>query len=566
MDDIEFEWQEISSSTAADILLDQAIGAEDRLWTNPKVLEYAADMHDRKWRRNGDALIFDDEGKLLDGFKRLAACIKADCPFVTLVVYRIPAGAAATIGIHRKRNFADTMKILGYGSNSAAVSRTAAFVHALQERKWDRTVRSPAFTRNAMVAMVSHSPELCDCVRDAVEKADRRLVTPATYAAVLFAFSRVDSAAACRFADMALCSGKIPAPPPLDVLRRRLEGERTKARALESRELFALVILTWNAWRQGQSPKIINWRSAGEHQQPFPAIAGWSDGCRISTSDDATEQDAADDAEDSEIEVTLEHIGETRALEYLEHMVPNRNVLQSNVDPIARDLEQGRWTVNGQTIKFDKDGYLCDGQHRLTACLQAGVALDTIVVRGLSKRAFTTFDIQQTRGFRHYLETAGQSNASHIAAALKVLWIISHGVVGKLVTPSNTELEAYWLANSSVGKLQSSWGPLKDILPPSTSIAVGYLLRNVDETKADLFLEKLQTGENLSGGDPILVARNYLMSIRHGERKRTSGGYGQVYTTAALLINAWNAWRKGTKVGSPSKLSWDGKVDFPVPA
>jgi hypothetical protein len=61
----------------------------------------------------------------------------------------------------------------------------------------------------------------------------------------------------------------------------------------------------------------------------------------------------------------------------------NRPVKQERIRWIAWDIENGRWKLNNHLIAFDENGLLVDGQHRLHAILQAGIAVEIGVMRGL---------------------------------------------------------------------------------------------------------------------------------------------------------------------------------------
>lgn len=54
--------------------------------TRTLIDKYAKDMASGLWKLNGEPIIFAQNGMLLDGQHRLLACVKANCPFSTLVV------------------------------------------------------------------------------------------------------------------------------------------------------------------------------------------------------------------------------------------------------------------------------------------------------------------------------------------------------------------------------------------------------------------------------------------------------------------------------------------------
>jgi hypothetical protein len=53
----------------------------------------------------------------------------------------------------------------------------------------------------------------------------------------------------------------------------------------------------------------------------------------------------------------------------------------------------GRWEYSGDAIRFDDEGNLIDGEHRLQTCVDAGVPLVTEVVTGLAPDAIRAIDV-----------------------------------------------------------------------------------------------------------------------------------------------------------------------------
>ncbi|KAF7277615.1 hypothetical protein GWI33_002970, partial [Rhynchophorus ferrugineus] len=84
-----------------------------------------------------------------------------------------------------------------------------------------------------------------------------------------------------------------------------------------------------------------------------------------------------------QIAAQVETITPDLARQYLAFNTHNRNVRSYRVKGYAADMRDGRWTLNGEAIKFSADGTLLDGQHRLQAVIEADVAVQMLVVRGV---------------------------------------------------------------------------------------------------------------------------------------------------------------------------------------
>ena len=60
------------------------------------------------------------------------------------------------------------------------------------------------------------------------------------------------------------------------------------------------------------------------------------------------------------------------ASKWLQKNSCNRPLSQNTVYRYADAILSGEWKLNGDTIRFDSNGTLIDGQHRLHACVKAG--------------------------------------------------------------------------------------------------------------------------------------------------------------------------------------------------
>lgn len=118
------------------------------------------------------------------------------------------------------------------------------------------------------------------------------------------------------------------------------------------------------------------------------------------------------------IESAVEHITPEKARTYLKKNVHNyRKMSRAVINSYAEDIKNGRWQLNGETIIFDKNGFLMDGQHRLSAIVLANKAADILVVRGVEDDA-TKIDIGKRRTDVDILNAEGfECDATLIATA-----------------------------------------------------------------------------------------------------------------------------------------------------
>lgn len=254
--------------------------------------------------------------------------------------------------------------------------------------------------------------------------------------------------------------------------------------------------------------------------------------------------------------LTLEWIGPSEAAEMLEtgQKVRNRALSQRTVEKYALAMLAGDWQVTGESIKFDKDGQLIDGQHRLSAIVQSGVTIQTVVVRGIEHAAFASMDQGRKRNTSDFLGIHGYANTAILAAsAVRLIGYERKGNFRKLQSqeqPRNQEVLAFvQLHHAEIDQgiqIVRRVGFHGLAATPSLLAALFVLFVERDEEDAIGFFEALGSGAGLDEQHPILVLRNTLIQLKSGTR-----GVSQVdqNLVAALTIKAWNAWREGRSIG-----------------
>ena len=116
------------------------------------------------------------------------------------------------------------------------------------------------------------------------------------------------------------------------------------------------------------------------------------------------------------ISTTIENITPTIAGKMLERNTRNRPVNETNLAALAKEISNRNFALTGESIKFSKDGTLLDGQHRVMAIMKAGVAIKTIVIRGLENDSFKYMDTGRTRQASDVLAIEGFKNSTRLAA------------------------------------------------------------------------------------------------------------------------------------------------------
>jgi hypothetical protein len=245
------------------------------------------------------------------------------------------------------------------------------------------------------------------------------------------------------------------------------------------------------------------------------------------------------------------------AAHILEKNDQNRTVRQDHVDRLARDMKNGRWVINGETIKFTKNGKLLDGQHRLYAVLLSDVTVDFEFVEGLDDEVMATIDTGRARGMQDVLKIAGHQYASEIGATLRWWYNYEKKGISFRRSVSHAELLEVLGEMDELNSLVPeaiSYGRAKRLLTPGIWCFVYSGAVRVNAEKAKAFAEALDSGAGLEKGNPALTLRERMAANQAAKAKVPP------VMMAAFAIKAWNAFYRGKKL---SVLKWIDGEGFP---
>lgn len=255
--------------------------------------------------------------------------------------------------------------------------------------------------------------------------------------------------------------------------------------------------------------------------------------------------------------ISWEKIGPDEARKILETVGVNRKVVQVHVERLAESMRGGEWVeMAGDPIRFNQQGELIDGQHRLWAVIEAGATLRFAVARGLPAEAQTVLDTGRRRTLADFLEMHGEHNAVVLAGALGYLyyyWATKEMVPAQWGVKKVTVTEALKMLEEHPGIRESATvtHSVARLIGGGRSrwAAIHYVLSSIDYSDAEQFFKKLATAEEVPKGSPIGLLRNHLIADCHSMRHMGIREY------IALVFKAWNLYRRGERV---RVLSWRG--------
>ena len=223
----------------------------------------------------------------------------------------------------------------------------------------------------------------------------------------------------------------------------------------------------------------------------------------------------------------------------------NRALGEKHAQRLADEIIRGRWKENGDAIRFDTNGVLLDGQHRLRAVVIAGVGIWALVVRGLSPDVLGSIDgLIKVRLAGDVASLHGVANARTHAAIAAVVDAYFTGCVRYDARGwpalSGTEVLSVINLYPGIDASVPVAARVHSLANPSVAAAAHYLFALVNRPRADRFLDDVITGAGLAEFDPALSLRNALLKARAS--KRTSIPKTHVL---GLFIKAWNARETG---------------------
>lgn len=263
-------------------------------------------------------------------------------------------------------------------------------------------------------------------------------------------------------------------------------------------------------------------------------------------------------------EVQVMEVDAATAREWLSHNENNRPISLVTVAKYAMDMERGRWFLSTDSIGFDVTGRLVQGQHRLSALVQAdtrspGIVVPFLITTGLHEDTFHVLDQGRMRYAGHVLGTYGLPSTTVTAAVIRQLLFYDRfpdDVWSGSEAISRVEVIETALANRQalISAGVNARTPRRPI--NKTTYCLLHYLVNRDSEHSDRwddFDNGVYYGENLSPGSPLLALRN-------GQTAATWGMNGAQPRLGAY-IKAWNAFVTDREI----RLLAFRKAELPMP-
>jgi hypothetical protein len=219
----------------------------------------------------------------------------------------------------------------------------------------------------------------------------------------------------------------------------------------------------------------------------------------------------------------------------------NRKPSKYNIDIIVKQINDGSWMINGETIVFDKYGSLIDGQHRLKAIAQSGKTVASYVIFEIESSAFITIDTGKVRSASDALSIEGIPNHKYVAAVCRKLINYEKGCSISMLgneKPSNHEVSKCVQRHPLINETITYCHRYRSMTGFITAVMFVHYITKMctnNTMKHSGFWRSFETGENISVGNPVHTLRETLL-----RRKSTRSTKITEIETIAFIFKAWN--------------------------
>lgn len=512
-----------------------------------------ATMISGRWRINGDALVYDANGKLTSGRKRILTAILYNTSFPTLIIRGVNPEDARVVKQHRRRTAADSLATMGK-DNSRALAPAARLAVSIATANSADVLHS--LGQSEIPLVVSDHPALESAVASVVGSPSAKYLAPGLGGALKYLTSLIDSAASRAFfatLDKVLSDPATGDSSPASVLAEALRPmiDDPKRRGSATAKL-AVFTKAWNAERSGRPVSRLTW-DAGEVISPLDGLPGglfekylggsFEKGAKqgLSVLRSYHQQVASDD-----IRVRIVTVTPDMARDWLERNGPstegmsgNRRRSETVVLAYARDMARGRWVLNGQAIRITKAGRLVDGQHRLAACVMTGLPFTTYICEGLDENVFPSFDMGTRKSFSQILKERGVGNPNDIQGATRIVWNYETTGLGSAMVPTLTEfLDVFERHPDMPSHIKVAHGHIMHkMMGKYLATGMSYILGSIDHEKAEAFFNSLERGVMLDEGMPVHTLRQRLTRGIEGGVRSRNGERNKLL----MITKAWEA-------------------------
>lgn len=217
----------------------------------------------------------------------------------------------------------------------------------------------------------------------------------------------------------------------------------------------------------------------------------------------------------------------------------NRTLGPAKLAQFAADMVAGRWALNGEPIIIADTGELNDGQHRLSALIDANTTAPLTFQFGVERDTRFTVDQGKGRSAANYLSMEDMHNATALAsiARLVIDWeqsgfksISDANHVTNAEVRARAKSDAALQASASFTATQHK--ATRNFAAPAIIGFCHYVLTQENAADAKIYMQQICTGEGLKKSDPAYTVRDRLLNLGRNRGQKME-----------VILRGWNAYR-----------------------
>lgn len=229
----------------------------------------------------------------------------------------------------------------------------------------------------------------------------------------------------------------------------------------------------------------------------------------------------------------------------------NRRKNLKRVELLVRAMRNDQWFTQGDSIRFDTNWNLLDGQKRLTAIVESGRSQWLLVAWDIATAAARSVDRVEPRSCANDLERehpeffVGNDKVQSKDLATAISWLYKTRTGQFSRGPDGSEQEDLIQRYPQiVASLRKARGVRSFASAPAVAF-VHCMASTVDRAKADQWLECMIEGVNLQAGSPVAVLRKRLINAKLSKNKKDKLTH---MCMVAVLIKCWRHFQAGNTI------------------
>jgi hypothetical protein len=220
------------------------------------------------WELNGESLKFDIYGNILDGQHRMWACIESNKDFKTMVVYNLPRGTFDTIDTGRVRGGHD---VLAMNGEVNTVLLCGVLKHVGRYFS-EQMLSTGKITNKELEELLELHPTVREIVTLLSRGAYRvKWCAPSIIGTCWYIASQKNKKQANDFFTGLIFGANLTEKSPILTLRNKfINAHNTKGSRFTSPEKMELIVIAWNAFRDGREVSQFKLPSLSKESKKFP--------------------------------------------------------------------------------------------------------------------------------------------------------------------------------------------------------------------------------------------------------------------------------------------------------